>query len=586
MGIVIRVTSPGLGQQTFIPGQNGVTCPALEKLPTGDGPVRWTYTFRQYADALPAWHAHVSVEDDVGGGEIQTGRVSALDPPDTDTCEGGVCAVTAEGYNASLADRGFGTSVVYGAAFGTGATIALTPEAAVSHAVSQLGSSVTLTPPVATGFQIPDSENFLGRSATDVIASMANIGASLATPFVWSVKRGVFRWGPLDTGARYAVNLGPGVVYRPHGDAKRLYNSVIVVWDRDQAVSYPTIIPHDQLPGIVTLRVNASGEIGDFASATRLAESLFGRLQALELAWGGTLTMTDGRTHAGDERPNAPAITSAGAIVAPYALPAGNFILMNGLDATARYGRAIPHIQLVTHVTWDGERNILTCELGEMRGAAEFARIARHAVYDAVSRTSLAAADASLSVASRDADKTRLVGPALADDPSQTTDDGSPSPRRLDHGTPTVDVKQNTVDPASLPPVPPEIVVVLASLSTTGEKLTTWHPPTVFTRYSMRASASCTVTVTAHRVSDGVLMLTLGLAGEQQKLNRPITATESSFASGTNLPTLAARDGLCWSISVADSAMTEDDAYLSIGVENRRYYPNYVNTAPATGTAS
>jgi hypothetical protein len=116
-----------------------------------------------------------------------------------------------------------------------------------------------------------------------------------------------------------------------------------------------------------------------------------------------------------------------------------------------------------------------------------------------------------------------------------------------------------------------------------GEQITTWHPPTIFTRYSLRASRACTVTVQGTRVSDSVVMFTFSLAAQQQLLNQAITSTQSPFATGPGIyATMIARDGIRWSVTVADTA-APPVTYLSLGIENHRYYPGYLRKNPITG---
>jgi hypothetical protein len=221
-------------------------------------------------------------------------------------------------------------------------------------------------------------------------------------------------------------------------------------------------------------------------------------------------------------------------------------------------------------------------ELGDMREAADLTRMVRQSMYEGGNK--ILHAMQAVSEATREANKTRLVGAATRDDLSQTMDENgtTPTPNRLDHGIPSIDTKQNTIDPTALPPLPPEATFSL-SPDVLGEQLTTWHPPTIFTRYSMRASRATTVTVEGRRVSDNVLMFTFALAAQQQKLNQNITNVESPFATGPGqYATIFARDGIKWSVTVADTA-APTVTYLSIGIENYRYYPGYLNKRPITG---
>jgi hypothetical protein len=580
MAITLRITDSN-GERVLTPGTGGVSCPTLEKFLTGDGPVSFQYTLPRDSAGIPTEplfrrHAHVRVED--GATLIQSARIIHRDLPSSDSCAGPT-QIRCQGYYDRLGDRKFAASTVYGPVY-DGTSLADTPEEAIVHAVTSIGGATIPVPPAATGYLIQDDDDYAGRPAVDVVRAMSAYTNNLVTPFIGAVRNEEFTWQAVNLSFRYQVSLGNGVRLTPRDDATRLYTRVVVLFGADavngsgrvppRIVTYPPTIDYTKLPTLVDLVVNAGVEIRDLPSAQRLAEGMYGRMSALELGWTARLEIALSAT-----------VMEGLSPVALERVQAGSYIRLADFDPEEMYGDPdIPTDHLITHATWNGENLML--ELGDMREAADMARMVRQSMYEGSNR--ILHAMQAISTATRDANKTRLIGDPTPDDDSQTTaEDGTtPTPNRVDHGIPTVDTKQNTVDPTALPPQPPEVNVSFDP-AVTGEQITTWHPPTIFTRYSLRASRACTVTVQGTRVSDSVLMFTFSLAAQQQILNQAITTTQSPLVTGPGIyATMVARDGIRWSVTVADTAAPAV-TYLSLGIENHRYYPGYLRKNPITG---
>lgn len=570
-------------QWAFVPGDGGASCPVLEKQLTGDGPVSWSYSFTQYQDVLPPRFAHVDVLDDQG--LVQTARVVLSTPPSTADCSG-TASITARGYNEALADRKFSASTIFGPRWqwqidAENPTIGITADDAIRYAVSQLGGSVG---EVAVGPTIDVSEDFIGHPAMDVVNTMSACRGGLATPYVWSVKRGVFTWGPLDLGARYQVQIGDGVTFAPTDDASHLYNRVIVIYRSNHSVVYPAVGNYEKIPTTVDLVVNAGAEINDRASAQSLAESLYGKLQTLELGWTGELTI-DG---------DAPIEALGAGYIYPWRVETQKMMRMAGLDAAARYGRNIPGEMLVSNARWDGPNNSQVLSLGELRDPSKVSRLIYETIERGNSKPWVAYAYPGLNIPKPDMDKLKSVPPIPTE--NVAADDGgvgvAPHPlpaSQTGYGIPAVDHKQETVDPTAVPPHPPEIAFQINDADLAGVKGISWVQPVRLTQYSISASASCTVTVTGRLVSTNALLITLQLVAQSQKLNQTITPAISPLVTIGAHPTFAdivARDGIKWEVTVADAALesTETEShYVSIGIGSVRYFPGYANSAPVAG---
>lgn len=488
--LLIHATDTETGEQWSF--QDAADCPTVEKLMTGDGPVTWTYPFTQFRDRLPPRHAHVRVEDN--DGLVQTARIVRRAPPATDLCEG-PCSITAEGYAASLSDRKLAASTYFGPVW-TGLSLAHTPEDVVVYAVTQLGEHVSYAEIGSTDLQLSDTEDFQGKTAQDIINSMTAVGAGLATPFAWSVKNGIFRWGPIDLAPRYQVMCADGAVVTPVDDASKLYSRVVVIYGKNQTVSFPNTISYSQIPTIVDLVVNASYEITSEAMALSLAQGLYARLSELELGWSATITI-----------PGTTAIEWIGhGPIAPWRVPAQAAIRIPDLEPGARSGskHAMRDVQLMTQCRWDGPQNQLVVSCGEIRNPSDFIRriIARS---NANAVTSLYTPG--LSVPQKAVEKIFDNGPGLPDPGTDET--GAPLPTPIRQATVPLSSEHNQPLPSHDYPKP--MALIHHAYSPDGEVFTaglletaanqTKVPPGVITHWELESSFSGTITIQIHRAA-------------------------------------------------------------------------------------
>lgn len=550
-------------------------CPTLEKLVTGDGSITWSIDFTQFVDTLPPDHSRVYVEDP--DGEIQRGRLVSASPPDTSLCTG-PCQFVAEGDSARLRDQKFDDDVKFGPVF-DGTSLGLTPEAAVEYAISQNVPLVSVTPITPTGFTLPDTESFLGRTAHDVVNTMTAVSAGLATPYIPSVRKGIFRYAPLDLSPRYEVTCANGAIVTPRRDASRLYNRVIVIWGNDQVITYPSTISYGRLPTAVDLVVNAGTEIHTALAALRLAEGLYAKLQTLELGWSWTVTIPADaqiqRLFPGDSGPTA-----------HNRMNAGYFLRVPDLDPTGRYGphHPSPDHLLMTHIRTGGEsgETLVTC--GEMRDPAErMIATVRDVMYRANSRVVHALQTPGLNIATRDADKLNVIGQQSATAASDLTSSGGlPAPQPIRPGVPQQSVKDNTIHPTALPPQ--EVVQQFhdAEPTTSGIKMKVVVPPEKALSWTMMTSGIVSdYAATWTRRSNGAVIATMDLAGSSEKIDQPIGGTGTAW-DGSSDGLVNTDDVLIYTVTTPASSTAVE--FIDSGVRFVRHYTNYPgNASPRTG---
>lgn len=395
----------GGDQWTF---QDFAACPSLTKVLAGDGGISWEYPFVQFTDRLPPRHASVTVEDPTG--IFQRGRIAQRNPSGTDLCSG-PCRLAAEGDSARLGDRKFLDDVRFGPRWPGEVTefplLASTAGGAVEYAFGYGGAGLEWsTANVTAGtYALTSSEQFRGRPMHDVFNAMNALSAGSATPYVWTVRNGIFRWRPLDLGPRYEVSIADGAIVTPSDDATRLYTHVIILYGNGQYAHYPDTVDYTHLPTLVDLVINAGNEVHDAAAAQRLAEGLYGRIQYLELGWSCTVTVP-----APTEIRYLNPVTMMSEPVLPYRVNAAEFIRIPDLNGVTRYGPHHPvgNVQLMTEITWAGKDLSIRC--GEIRDQSA---VVRQVMYAGSSRTVHALRSPGLSVPTRDADKTGLLGPGL-----------------------------------------------------------------------------------------------------------------------------------------------------------------------------
>lgn len=399
--ILIHVRDTQSGRTWDFRGDDG--CPTIEQAVEGELSAQWTYVFTQGKDVLPPRHASVEIIDN--NGTFFLGRVVRRQPPSSDQCVG-PCTIAGEGMIANLQDQKGQTSLEFGPLPSPDVAVALTPEDAVAYAAGQLvpGLNINSVNLAQTGFVLNDSENFVGRTAGDVCRTMAAVGASLVTPIMTSVRNGTLYWLPLDLAPRFETLISDGAIVEPSDDAGRLYSRVIVIYGRNQTEVWPETISYQHLPTVVDLVVNAGSEVGNPAGALRLAQALYGRLDAMELGWSWTVRIPGGVKVA--------AVGSSP--MKPWRVTAGQFLRVPDLDAPGRYGanHASPNELLITRATWNGPTNELVLSCGEIRDQTSFVRkvMSQASARGVVASTKLS----NMSTFTRDMNKAPLVGPRLS----------------------------------------------------------------------------------------------------------------------------------------------------------------------------
>lgn len=575
-------------QWTF---QDASQCPVLDKGLTGDGTITQVYEFTQFKDRRPPRFAHVEAVDNQG--VVQTGRLVRWQPPGTDLCSG-PCTLTAEGYGAALNDVKNSDSWKYGPVW-TGTSHGLTPEAAIDEAVSRLGAGlVTVEHLDTTSFVLPDTEDFQGRAAIDVVNTMSGFAAGLATPIMWSVRSGRFRWEALDLGARYQTTIADGAVITPADDASRIYTDVLVIGNGFSA-SWPTTISYTQLPSRVTLVVNAGSEVKTPAAALQLAQGLYGRLSELELGWSWNFTI-----------PGQTAVDLVGTgPISPWRMESARVLRVPDFEGGNRYGtkHGPPNQMLVTSARWDGNANQLTGSCGEIRDPSAFVRRVLSAGTPSV--IPLYQAKPGEMRAIRDAGKIETYGPRLStstSDPRALTPGASTSPALVDPRIPSVvsEYNQPPISHESPKPIKVEKGAQDSSGFTTGLLDTGryWSdvPPCEIDTWYLSASPSGSLSLEVYTASTnssgfqtdasgdlvpGTLVLTATLSGAKFGLHRFSTSTSPSTNSK---PRITAQ-----SIFLYKLTSISNSTAFQITMNGNRIVPNHpggFNTAPALGKAS
>lgn len=515
--------SSGGNQQTFD------DCSALDlaKNWTGDGDISWDFEFNPLTDQAPPAFALVEAHDDLG--LIQTARIASFDLPDTKECAGTV-TYRAEGLWASLTDRKHAGTRRYGFRFNEDPdpVIATTADAAVVDAITQLAGAYILgyTVPSST-FELSDTEDFIGRSTQDVIGSMNTVGGGLATPLVAQVRNGYFTWEALDLAARYQVSCDVAKV-KPHYDATKIYNRVIVIWGKGQAVTYPDTVVYDQLPSAVDLVVNASTEVFTVAAATRLAEGLYQRVQNLEYGWSCTVTIPW----------SGGGVDELGiGLISPARVRTARMIRLVGLDAVSRWGAnaaRFTDLQLIKSARWNGKAHELTLECGEVRSQTDTVRFQ---TLSQSSRMIWTYQTPGLSTPTPSNDKLLKFGPELTTD---SIAGGVPSP--VGYGVTAFNKETNQQLPTHSFPAPIKIekggsngaAAFTAGLLDQAEYRSE-IPPCVITSWILTGSPSGSISIRvslAKKDTDGSYLLTAGLMTED-RIILTATLTSGSFATHT-----------------------------------------------------
>jgi hypothetical protein len=557
--LLITVSDIQTGEQWSF--QDDGACPTLEKGMTGDGGITWSADFQSFTDRLPPRHAHVVVTDDLG--IVQTGRLVRRTPPGTDICDG-PAQYGAEGYAASLGDRKHSEPTTYGPTWESFSFISLFPEGAVSHSVSQLGSNVSIGTISPSGFTMSNTESYQGRTAQDTANAMASMGAGLSTPFVWSVRKGVFNWGPVDLAPRYQTSVADGATFTATDDASRLYTRVIVLWGAGQSAVWPGVVTYGQLPTIVDLVVNAGAEIKTPAGALQLAQGLYGRLGELELGWSWNFSI-----------PGTTAIER---------MDAGYILRVPDLDATNRWGtkHPCPDELLVTSCRWDGNSGMLTGTCGEIRDPSHFVKQVMYG--QTPSAPALFGSKPNEVRRVRDAGKIEVFGPYVAE--SSATGAVRPSlyptssPAPIDYKIPAVDTKQDTQHPVTLPPMPPPVVFHDGDPTTSGVKTKFITAPVKALSWTLTTSGiQSDYRATLTRRSNGAVIATLDLAGTSEKIDQVIGFPTNQDST---IGLVETDDILIYTVTTPASSTSM--TFVAAGVRNVRHFPGYAGNAhPITG---
>lgn len=438
-----------------------LACPSatIEWVWEGDGPLGWSYEMPAGGDRLPPRQARVEVYDPVYG-RIWQGVLLGRNPVRLPDC-GGATQLRADGDRVRMRWRRFEQSTVYGPVW-EGTSLARTPEDAIMHAFGQLGAGIEWSPGnlAETGFTLQETDEFAARSLRDVVEAMSAVAAGLATPFVWSVRGGVFAWRTLDLAPRYQVALASGAEVEASDDASRLYSRVLVRWGRNQLVAYPDTASTAQLPERVDLVVAAGHEVRDVATAQRIAEALYARLQYIELGWSLRIRV-----------PASVLVEQLGAGSVPaYLVPPQSVVRIMDLNWAERFGphHPCPDAMLVTGVRYDASSGDTTITCGEWRDPTA---VVRQVVYGETTRVAMAPHRREISRPVDDGGKIRRMAPTLSTAPSSTGGTrGGTTPPAIDHQLPPVSTKHQQILPRALPPMPIKVEQVLESATgfTTG----------------------------------------------------------------------------------------------------------------------
>lgn len=570
--------------------QDNAACPNLEKTMTGDGMISWSAPFHQFKNTRPPRHAHVEVSD--LDGVVQTGRLVRFNPPGTDVCDGDA-QYSAEGYAAAGRDRKDTNATPYGPVW-TGTSRGLTPEAAVTDALTRWNgvTAGTISP---SGFTLPDTESFQGRAAADVANAMAQFGAGLATPIVWTVRKGIFRWGPIDLGAKYQVTLNDGAVITPADDATRLYNHVLVIWGKGQYAEWPTTLSYSQIPTQVTLSVNAGQEVKTPGAALQLAQGLYERLQELELGWSWNFTIP------GDTKVD----LVGGGKINPYRMDCAQVLRVPDFEGYTRYGakHGCPNQLVVTSLRWDGQQNQLGGSCGEIRDPSAFVK--QVMATNTFSMGSPFTTKPSTVRTVKDAGKVATFGPYVSTatgTAGAVARGAATSPSPIDYRTPAVVSQYNQPPISHEAPKPIKVEKgVQGTLATATGLLDTglvWSdvPPCEIDTWYLSCTPKGNVTVGVYKATTnssgfvvdssgdmtaGTLVLTASISGAKFGLHRFSTSTSPSTNSK---PRLTEQSILLYKLTDITSATG-----WQITMNGNRIVPNHpdgTNTAPALGKAS
>ena len=574
--------SSGGNQQSF---QNRGSCPDLTKNWTGDGDISWGFDWDPTLDMMPAPFATVEAHDDQG--LIQTARFVEADLPDTKACAG-PATYRAEGLYATLGDRKYDASRVFGFRFpDTTGVIATTAHAAVEDALNQLGGqylSGYLLP--SSSFELTDSEDFIGRSALDVIGSMNTVAGGLATPLVAQVRNGYFTWTALDLAARYQVDIeGSSAKAKPHYDATKVFNRVIVLWGKgNQPVTYPETVVYDQVPTAVDLVVNATTEVFTIAAAQQLAKGLYQRVQSLEYGWSCIVTIPWG---AGvDELGVGP--------ISPARIRTARMIRLANLNAVSRWGAnaaRFTDLQLIKSARWNGKAKELTLDCGEVRSQTDTVRFQAGS---GSSRILWSYQTPGLSTPVPANDKLAKFGPQLTEDAIAS---GVPAP--VSYGVTAYNKETNQVLPTHSFPAPVKIIeriytsdgaVFTAGLLETGEFYED-VPPCVLTYWSLTSALAGTITVNINRAaknSDGTYQKTGSGDSEQLvagALVGQISLTSAKFNQAAVSWRIPEEARLIYTVTGSPSVLTMFTMTLT-GDRIVPGFPTGLDTVPAIGAKS
>ena len=573
--------SSGGNQQSF---QNRGSCPDLTKNWTGDGDISWGFDWDPTLDMMPAPFATVEAHDDQG--LIQTARFVEADLPDTKACAG-PATYRAEGLYATLGDRKYDASRVFGFRFpDTTGVIATTAHAAVEDALNQIGGqylSGYLLP--SSSFELTDSEDFIGRSALDVIGSMNTVAGGLATPLVAQVRNGYFTWTALDLAARYQVDIeGSSAKAKPHYDATKVFNRVIVLWGKgNQPVTYPETVVYDQVPTAVDLVVNATTEVFTIDAAQQLAKGLYQRVQSLEYGWSCIVTIPWG---AGvDELGVGP--------ISPARIRTARMIRLANLNAVSRWGAnaaRFTDLQLIKSARWNGKAKELTLDCGEVRSQTDTVRFQAGS---GSSRMIWSYQTPGLSTPVPANDKLAKFGPQLTEDAIAS---GVPAP--VSYGVTAYNKETNQVLPTHSFPAPVKVKmsgretsVPVAGLLTPGLGYMAEVPPCELTYWKLACTPSGSISIQVHTAaraqsSDGRGPYTVPLVADRLILTASVSG--STFAE-----TYIAADAI--------ERITEDSILLFtivsattvtawvLDINGNRIVPGFpagLDTVPAVGTKS
>lgn len=578
-----------------------IACPTLGfggKSQGGDASADWDFAFPD--NVIPDDYAPVSILDTASGEEIWSGRF-VWELPDWDGCSSKVKAKP-EGMVASLTDQVFHESIVYGpqrikaaappdqptAVIIDPVLVALTPEASITHAVSQLCPSVTLGAIAETTTTLSQrSPNFFNKHALSVIKWVSGLFDYLETPFLYHVRRGEFTWWTMPTEPRYEVKLADGARIGIVRDPSAVSNRTLVGYGKNQGATSPdpsdpgAAIDYSEISIIRDVGVDLSGQTNKLSVARQLADGMRARGPQLKLGWKYQLTL--GRNVLVYDRQTAMWIK-------PWMIQAGEVIEISDLGHTSFGNRTVPQDHFITDFRVDHSGKVsISC--GETRTQEQIATM-RTMVgsFEPIADTlrpgglkynySLGGHDKNVPFGGplfedyTGFEPGREVLPTIPEPPHPPNPDGDPQ---------GVDWPPSTGDktfPQHSPGQPPAGTITLmgADLQTAGVRAVINVAPVTVLGWEINSSVEATFTLKLYLKSTGALVLTASIAtgdavtvGAHTFYSTDMTYLDPPYDIGIF-------DRLAVVVDTADAAFP-DDAWAGLALNFARLWPGYPDLA-------